>query len=106
MFSTSTRKVKHKPSERDVEARLCARIKAVGGAAYKFTSPARRGVPDRLVLMPGDPPLTIFVELKRPGARPTPAQLREHNRLRDLGFRVEVIDSYEGVEVFIQSLFI
>jgi hypothetical protein len=37
--------------EKDIEAHLVARVKAKGGIAYKFTSPQRRSVPDRLVLL-------------------------------------------------------
>jgi len=96
--------------ERDVEKHLVKRVKAAGGIAYKFTSPGRRSVPDRLVLMPPDllseRPVqrAIFVELKAPGKAATPAQLREHERLRDLGFRVEVIDTKEGVDAFMRTL--
>ena len=94
--------------ERDVEKHLVKRVKAAGGIAYKFTSPGRRSVPDRLVLMPpdllDDSQRAIFVELKAPGKTATPAQLREHGRLRDLGFRVEVIDTKEGVDAFMLTL--
>ena len=76
--------------ERDIEAYLVKRVREAGGTAYKFTSPQRRSVPDRIVLMPGG--RITFVELKRPGAKPTDAQAREHDRLRVLGFEVWVID--------------
>lgn len=36
--------------ESAVEHHLCANVKARGGIAYKFTSPQRRSVPDRLVV--------------------------------------------------------
>lgn len=38
--------------EKKIEEHLVQRIKAKGGIAYKFTSPQRRSVPDRLVLEP------------------------------------------------------
>lgn len=82
--------------EREIEAHLVRRVKEAGGTAYKFTSPQRRSVPDRLVLMPGG--RALFVECKRPGAKPTPAQAREHDRLRALGFTVEVVDTKDKVE--------
>jgi hypothetical protein len=47
---------------------------------------------------------SIFVELKAPGKKPTPGQLREHARLRELGFRVEVLDSTEAVDNFVEGL--
>lgn len=77
--------------ESTIERELVKRIKAHGGHAYKFTSPGRRNVPDRLVLLPGG--IMCFVELKVPGKKARPGQAREHARLWALGFRVLVIDS-------------
>ena len=82
--------------EKQIEAYLVQRIKAKGGIAYKFTSPQRRSVPDRLVLLPWGQ--MLFVELKATGAKPTPLQSREHERLRALGCLVLVIDSKETVD--------
>ncbi len=42
-------------------------------------------------------PTIIFVECKRPGAKATAGQLREHERLRALGCRVEVVSTPEEV---------
>lgn len=39
--------------EKTIEAALVKRVKALGGMAEKFTSPAKRSVPDRLVTLPG-----------------------------------------------------
>lgn len=82
--------------ERDIEQYLGLRVKAMGGISYKFTSPGRVGVPDRIVALPDS--RLVFVELKAPGKKPEAHQLREHARLRALGQRVEVIDSLAGVE--------
>lgn len=79
--------------ESAIEKKFCERVKALGGAAYKFVSPQRRNVPDRLVLLPGG--VVRFVELKAPGKEPTEGQKREHERLRALGFVVEVINDVE-----------
>jgi hypothetical protein len=43
------------------------------------------------------PPLCVWVELKAPGEKAKPHQQREHERMRRMGQRVEVIDSIEGV---------
>jgi sugar/nucleoside kinase (ribokinase family) len=87
--------------EKEIEAHLVAGVKDAGGIAYKFTSPNRRSVPDRIVCYSGQ---AVFVELKAPGKHPTPAQLREHERLRNCGMQVEVIDTIGGVDAFIAGL--
>lgn len=84
--------------EKDIEKAFVRRVKALGGLCEKFTSPGRRSVPDRLVTLPDG--RIIFVELKRPGAKPTPAQLRDHATRRSLGCDVRVIDSVEAVDAF------
>ncbi|MCO7511397.1 VRR-NUC domain-containing protein [Serratia fonticola] len=83
--------------ESTVENNLVKKVKAAGGTAYKFTSPGRKAVPDRLVLLPGG--RVVFVECKAPGELPRADQVREHNRLRGLGFKVVVLDSkdLEGI---------
>ncbi|SPA25918.1 VRR-NUC domain protein [Cupriavidus taiwanensis] len=87
--------------ESKIEAHLVKRVKEIGGKAYKFTSPQRRSVPDRLVLMPGG--RATFVECKASGQRPTDAQAREHARLWALGFPVLVVDSIAAVEAFVSG---
>ena len=87
-------------SEKDIETYLVRRVKSIGGEAYKFTSPARRGVPDRVVVLPSG--AVIWVELKAPGKLLTILQAKEHARLRTLGQRVVVVDSKEGVDAIIK----
>lgn len=84
--------------EKDVEQALVRRVKALGGLCEKFTSPGRRSVPDRIVTMPGG--RIIFIELKRPGAKPTEAQKKDHDRRRALGCDVRVIDNMEDARAF------
>lgn len=88
--------------ERGIEAYLRDQIKRLGGIAYKFVSPGNAGVPDRIVLLPGG--RVVFVELKAPGKQPTPLQLRQQKRIRNLGFQVLVIDSKAGVDEFIKGV--
>ncbi|EMX1451953.1 VRR-NUC domain-containing protein [Escherichia coli] len=80
-----------------IEKHLVAEVKKAGGVAFKFVSPGRRSVPDRIVLLPGG--RIVFVECKSPGKPPRPDQLRTHERLRKLGFTVVVLDSknLEGI---------
>jgi hypothetical protein len=84
--------------EKDVEQTLVRRVKALGGLCEKFASPGRRSVPDRIVTMPGG--RIIFVELKRPGRKPTEAQGKDHERRRAMGCDVRVIDNVEDARAF------
>lgn len=84
--------------EKDIERKFVEHVKRLGGVAEKFTSPNRRSVPDRIVTLPGG--RIIFVELKRPGAKPTEAQLLDHARRKVLGCDVRVISSLEEINAF------
>ena len=84
--------------ERDIERALCQRVKELGGTCEKFNSPGKRSVPDRLITMPEG--RIIFVELKAPGKKPTPLQLKDHERRRALGCDVRVIDTMEAARAF------
>ncbi len=95
-----------------IEQYLVDRVKALGGEVRKVTWQGRRGAPDRLVMLPIDCPAyvcgetsTIWVELKNPDTILTfpsgpheRAQHREHERMRAMGQRVEVIGTKEQVE--------
>lgn len=76
--------------EKVIEAAHVARVRAAGGESYKWTSPGCRGVPDRIDLYPGG--RVEFTELKAPGKKLGPAQARMVERLRLLGFQVNVVD--------------
>lgn len=83
-------------TEKQVEAKLVAAVKRAGGVAYKFSSPSRRGVPDRIVVLPGGRP--VFVEVKRPGGKLSPLQERELRILGEqLGQPTAVVDGPEGI---------
>jgi len=84
--------------ERDIEKKFVAHVKSLGGTAEKFTSPARRSVPDRIVTLPGG--RIIFLELKATGKEATEQQAKDHKRRRDLGCDVRVINSLEQVYAF------
>lgn len=87
--------------EQTVENRLVKEVEKLGGLCWKFVSPGVAGVPDRLVLLPSGK--IVFVELKAPGQKARKLQEYRHKQLRKLGFRVEIIDSMEGVKRFINE---
>lgn len=106
--------------ERDIEAYLVERVKAMRGEVRKVKWVGRRGAPDRVVMLPervipkwdGEvkvgaictptgwttPARTLWVELKAPNKTAEPHQLREHVRMRKMGQRVEVVDSFNRVD--------
>ena len=90
--------------ESQIESYLVERVKALGGEVRKVKWIGRRGAPDRVVMAPrragavGIGHDTIWVELKAPGEKAKPHQAREHERMRKMGQRVEVIDSLEAVD--------
>ena len=87
--------------ERNVEQHLVKRVKALGGEVRKVKWIGRIGAPDRVVMLScinNTSNNLAWVELKAPGEKPRPSQLREHERMRRMGQCVVVIDSIEGVE--------
>ena len=89
--------------EKDIEKRFCRRVRSIGGIPYKFRSPARRSVPDRLCLF--NKIFAVFVELKAPGKTSTIKQLKEQARIREKGFLVfQDVDTYEKVDDFIEFI--
>jgi hypothetical protein len=55
-----------------------------------------KGFPDVVVLCPGG--RIMFIEFKRPGAKPYKLQLWVHEKIRKLGFEVQVHDdSYVAI---------
>lgn len=97
-----------------IEKHLVDAVKALGGEVRKVKWIGRRGAPDRLVMIPASsrPWMTldarrnhtIWVELKATGGKAKfpsnaheRAQHREHERMRAMGQRVEIIDSTEGI---------
>lgn len=112
--------------ESDIEKYLVKRVKELGGECRKIQFIGRPGAPDRLVMLDGDDKaygmlrgygvnhlsrseaaklaralIELYMkwpELKAPGKKAEPHQLREHARMRKMGQRVVVIDSLAGVD--------
>ena len=82
-------------NEKYIESKLTNAVKQNGGVCWKFTSPGTAGVPDRIVLMPKGH--IAFVEVKAPGEKPRPLQLKRKRMLEGLGFPVYVVDNIEQI---------
>jgi hypothetical protein len=85
--------------ESTIEKHLVAKVKALGGMAYKFTSPAHRGVADRIVCLPDGQ--TWFVELKAPGGRLSELQKIFAEDMARMNQRYACLWSKEQVDDFI-----
>lgn len=88
--------------EREVEKALVRQVRQAGGIAPKLTSPANAGMPDRLIILP--PGKVCFVELKAPGKKLRPLQVRQMERLTQLGCTVRVIDHPNQIQELIHEI--
>lgn len=81
--------------ENRVEEKIVSEVKRRGGVAWKWVSPGRNGVPDRICILPGGK--VVFVELKRPGRGDgrSPGQKVVFGILEKLGCTVWRIDDVE-----------
>ncbi|HEK9985575.1 TPA: VRR-NUC domain-containing protein [Streptococcus equi subsp. zooepidemicus] len=81
--------------EKFIEKKLVLAVKKQGGLCPKFVSPGFDGMPDRIILMPKG--RIAFAELKAKGRKPRPLQLSRHRLLRNLGFKVYIIDNPDQI---------
>lgn len=96
-------KTEKKLLERDIESAVCRYAERMHGMrAEKFVSPGRRSVPDRLFSMRGG--RVFFIEFKVPGKKPTPKQEKDHERRREMGFKVFVCDSIEQGKMIVDGM--
>ena len=89
-------------TEKDVEQSLVNSVKMAGGLALKFVSPGVNGVPDRLILLPHGK--IAFAELKAPGKKMRPLQIKRKRQLEQLGFSVYCIDGPEQIGGIIHEI--
>lgn len=81
-----------------VETKVSAYAKSLGWLGFKFTSPGRAGVPDRLYIRQG---VHIFVEFKAPGGQLRRLQEVTINKMRNAGASVYVVSTIaDGKELF------
>ena len=88
--------------EAKIEAAVCEYAKTKGFLVYKFTSPNRAAVPDRLFIHPTGQ--MFFIEFKATGKKPTIPQEREHARLRGNHAYVYVVDDIEQGNAIIDQV--
>lgn len=88
--------------EREVEQALVRQVRTAGGIAPKLTSPNNAGMPDRLIILPQGK--VCFIEVKAPGKKPRPLQLRQMDRLTNLGCMVRTLDHPNQIPELIHEI--
>ena len=101
-MTCENRKCGNDKSEKYIEATLVKAVRKAGGMCPKFVSPGTDGVPDRIILLPGG--RIAFAELKAPGRKMRPLQVKRKGQLEALGFRVYCIDRPEQINTAIAEV--
>ena len=84
--------------ESAIEKAVTAHAKKLGWMSLKLSSANDRGKPDRMYLRRG---VTVFVEFKAPGSKPTALQMKWLNELHLQGFITSWCDDVEkGKRIF------
>ena len=80
--------------EKKIEKDSVKWAREAGWLAYKFSSPAHRGVPDDVFMKDGR---VVFVEFKRPTGKVTALQERELRLINEHGVEAVICRSLEDV---------
>ncbi|WP_312506922.1 VRR-NUC domain-containing protein [Lysinibacillus sp.] len=89
--------------ESQIENYLKREIEKLGGQCLKFVSPGNKGVPDRLLILPGGK--VIFAELKNGNkGRLSALQVRMQTVLKSLKCRTYVLTTKPEVDKLITEL--
>lgn len=88
--------------ESEVEARLVRGVQELGGLCWKFVSPGRAGVPDRVCIFPDG--RVIFVELKTADGRLRPLQVYRQQEMVNAGAPVRTLYGFTGVDRFLEEV--
>lgn len=90
--------------EAAVEKYLHDQVTKRGGMTWKFTSPSRVGVPDRIIRLPQWPVgMVWFAEVKTEDGKLSSVQEREIERMRSLGMCVVVLYGKAEVDMFLEE---
>lgn len=88
--------------EKKIERQLVKSVKAKNGLCLKFNCLSMNGVPDRIILMPFGK--FCFVEVKAPGKKLRPLQMKRKKQFESLGFDVYVIDDITRIDELVERL--
>lgn len=89
--------------ESKIERHLRDNVKKLGGRCYKWISPGRRGVADRIVFLNGQ---IWFIELKRPGEDRAPLQVKFAKDIAPYTDNYAVIDNIQDIDRLLDQIMI
>lgn len=94
--------------EGTIESYLEKQSEKHGCICYKFTSPGRKGMPDRIVIGidKQNRKHTDFIETKAPGEKPRLLQEIVHDDMRKHGATVFVLSTKEQVDAYFKEFFV
>lgn len=95
--------IRKRPREVTLENKLVHEVEKRGGLCWKFTSPGTAGVPDRIVLAPGGK--VAFVEMKAPGGKLSPLQIKRAEQIKNLGVAYYCLKSNQDIIDFLWEMF-
>jgi len=87
--------------EKQVEAYFKKVVEQLGGKSYKFTSPAHRGVADRVACLPNG--TVVMVEIKTIGGKLSELQKVFAADMKRLNVPYECLWSKEEVDEFVKK---
>ena len=91
-------------TEAELQKAFVKKMTALGFLCYKFSSPAKRGVPDYLIICPNGE--TVFVEFKNPTSNNGLSKLQalEIRKMREHGASVYVVHDGDEAEVAFEQI--
>ena len=88
--------------EKEIEAKVNTHARETGWLQYKFISPGKRGVPDRIYMIYGH---VLMIEFKALGKKATALQEKEMRAIRKARIDCYVVDNVtEGKDVLDRHL--
>jgi Holliday junction resolvase len=74
--------------EQQIQAKKIKELEAQGYYVIKLINTNKNGIPDLIAIPPNSD--VIFIEVKKPGGKPTALQEFRHEELANMGVKVEV----------------
>lgn len=90
-------------AEKHIEQYLRKVVKLAGGLCYKFVSPSRRGVCDRIVISGNG--FTYYIETKFGKNGLSPAQVQFAKEMAKVGVEVYVLATKQEVDEFMEKVY-